>query len=105
MVVFLVVHDRSAEQVYPATASFPGSVGLDNRGIAATNGTVELAHDVVEGIDDMIVEKKLLRGADVDWRCHWPRFILKTDLERLPYEEKPSFFSFMLTKIRPPMTM
>ena len=33
-------------------------------------GTVELPYDVFEGIDDVIVEEQLLRGADVDWRCH-----------------------------------
>ena len=103
--VLLVVQHRAAEQVYSATSTLPGPVGLDDGVFGGTNGTVELRHDVVEGIDDVVVEEKLLRGADVDWRCHWPRFILKTDLERLPYEEKPSFFSFMLTKVRPPMTM
>ena len=67
------------------------------------NGTVKLAHDVVEGIDDMIVEKELLRGADMDWGLSLVYY--KNRLEALPHQEKPIPLSFMLTKVRPPMTM
>ena len=68
--VLLVVQHRAAEQVYSATSSLPRPVSLDDGVFGGANGTVELPYDVFEGIDDMIVEEQVLRGADVDWRCH-----------------------------------
>ena len=69
--VLLVVHNRSAVEIDPTSAALPGPVGLDDRIIFVSHGPVELAHDVVERIDDVIIEKELLGGADVDWGCHW----------------------------------
>ena len=43
---------------------------------------VDLPHHVVERNDDMVVEEEVFRGSDVNWRCHWPRFIPNTGSKR-----------------------